>query len=269
MLINGGVYPNGYESSDGQGPQEPNNLGEVVHRLSWPQPDLSSTVSDHEFREYTNAISDASNETDVKASIIPLFLRATDSKTAKEDILFNNLTSPADSLKGLLKKAKPDYYYGSPPRQADPDVRETLSRYIVPSSSKASKKLPIAPNFFIEVRGPTAKPEIAQRQAWYDGVIGARAMHSLHSYNRSEPVYDNKIHTLSAVYDAKKGELHIYGHSIAQPNGKTEFYTFEVGSWTMATDRDSYVQGLTALKNAEEWTEDVREKAIEDANRRK
>jgi hypothetical protein len=86
----------------------------------------------------------------------------------KKKILFNNLSSPADSLKdNLLKKAKPNYYYGSPPEKANANVRKTLSRHIVPSSSRASKKLPM--NFFIEVTGPTgptANPEIAQRQAW-------------------------------------------------------------------------------------------------------
>jgi hypothetical protein len=36
----------------------------------------------------------------------------------------------------------------------------------------------------------------------------------------------------------------------------------------MTTDKDSYVplRGLTALKNAEEWTKEVREAAIEGAN---
>ncbi|KAN0085227.1 hypothetical protein V8E54_001694 [Elaphomyces granulatus] len=55
------------------------------------------------------------------------------------------------------------------------------------------------------------------------------------------------------------------------PNGpktRLESHTFEVGSWTMTTDKDSYVplRGLTALKNAEEWTKEVREAAIEGAN---
>ncbi|KAN0070476.1 hypothetical protein V8E54_011345 [Elaphomyces granulatus] len=127
MLIQGRIYPNGYEYSDGQRPQEPNNLDEVVQRLSQPQPALESTVSNRKFQEYFNANLDASNETD----------------------------------------AKPNYYYGSPPEKANANVRKTLSRHIVPSSSRASRKLPM--NFFIEVTGPTgptANPEIAQRQAW-------------------------------------------------------------------------------------------------------
>jgi hypothetical protein len=144
MLINGGVYPNGYEYA-----KKPNNLDEVVQRLSQPQPALSSTISDHDFREYNNGNSCALNEAGVKASVISLFLRATgSSNTTQKSVLFNNITSPADSLKEEdLKKAKPDYYYGSWPGKANANVRKTLSRHIVPSSST---NLPIAPNFFIE-----------------------------------------------------------------------------------------------------------------------
>jgi hypothetical protein len=267
MLVDGGVYPNGYEYSDGQLPQEPNNLDEVVQRLSQPQPALSSTVSDRKFIDKNLG---ASTQDDVKALVISLFLGDTgSSNTAQKNVLFNNLTSPADSLKEEdLKKAKPDYYYGSRPEQANANVRKTLSRHIVPSSST---NLPIAPNFFIEVRGPKGRLEVAQRQAWYDGVIGARAMHSLLSYNNlKEPIYDNNIYTLSAVYDSKEGEIYIYGHSMAQPNtGETrpKSYTFKLGSWIMKTDKDSYVRGLTALKNAEEWAKEVREAAIKDANK--
>ena len=57
MLIDGGVYPLHYKYMHPDGPQKPNNLDEVVQRLSQPQPAISSTVSDHEFREYNEAIS--------------------------------------------------------------------------------------------------------------------------------------------------------------------------------------------------------------------
>jgi len=73
MLIQGRIYPNGYEYSDGQRPQEPNNLDEVVQRLSQPQPALESTVSNRKFQEYFNANLDASNETDVKDSVFIIF----------------------------------------------------------------------------------------------------------------------------------------------------------------------------------------------------
>jgi hypothetical protein len=265
MLIDGGVYPLHYKYMHPDGPQKPNNLDEVVQRLSQPQPAISSTVSDHEFREYTEAISYDSNDDAVKASVIPMFLRAIGSSDiAQKNVRFNNLTSPADSLKEEdLEKAKSDFYYGCQPEQANANVRKTLSRHIVPSSLT---NLPIAPNFFIEVIEQRGFFEV-ERQAWYNGVIGARAMHSLHSYNR-EPVYDNKIYTLTAIYDSR-GSLSVYGHSMAQPNGpetRPESYTFTVGSWRMITDKDSYVQGLTVLKNAEEWTKGVRDAAIEGAN---
>ncbi|OXV07462.1 hypothetical protein Egran_04773, partial [Elaphomyces granulatus] len=117
MLVDGGVYPTYYKYMDPDGPQKPNNLDEVVQRLSQPQPAISSTVSDHDFREYANAIWYA-------FPILP-----------KKNVLFNNLTSPADSLKEEdLGKAKSDFYYGCQPEQVNANVRKTLSRHIVPSS---------------------------------------------------------------------------------------------------------------------------------------
>ena len=136
MLMDGGVYPVYYKYMHPDGPQKPNNLDEVIQRLSQPQPAISSTVSDHEFQEYTEAISYASNDDAVKASVIPMFLRAIGSSDiAQKNVRFNNLTSPADSLKGEdLEKAKSDFYYGCQPEQVNANVRKTLSRHIVPSS---------------------------------------------------------------------------------------------------------------------------------------
>ena len=136
MLIDGGVYPIYYKYMDPDGPQKPNNLDEVVQRLSQPQPAISSTVSDHDFREYANAIWHACKDNAVKASVIPMFLRAIGSSDiAQKNVLFNNLTSPADSLKEEdLGKAKSDFYYGCQPEQVNANVRKTLSRHIVPSS---------------------------------------------------------------------------------------------------------------------------------------
>jgi hypothetical protein len=267
ILIDGGVYPDCYKYPNSRRPQRSNNLNEVVAILSQPQPTLSSsTVSDDDFQEYREANTYASKEDAVKASVITMFLRAIGSSdTAQKNVRFNNLASPADSIKEEdLKKAKPDYYYGSPPEQANANVRKKLSRHIVPSSST---DLPIAPNFFIEVKGPSGSAIVGRRQAWYDGVIGARAMHCLRSYKR-ELVYGNDIDTLSALYHSGMGTLEIYGHSIAGPNGprtRPEFYTFMVGSWAM-TNKKSYIQALIALRNAEEWTKKVRDAAIEGAN---
>ncbi|KAL4877490.1 hypothetical protein BJY04DRAFT_222047 [Aspergillus karnatakaensis] len=42
--------------------------------------------------------------------------------------------------------------------------------------------LPIAPNFFTEATGFGAHPEMTDRQACYNGALGASAMHALQSY---------------------------------------------------------------------------------------
>jgi hypothetical protein len=42
--------------------------------------------------------------------------------------------------------------------------------------------VPIELNFFLEVKRPDGNAAVAWRQAYYDGVYGARAMHALQNY---------------------------------------------------------------------------------------
>jgi hypothetical protein len=173
MLIDGGIYPKHYKYMDPDGPQKPNNLDEVVQRLSQPQPAISSTVLDHEFREYTKAIPYASKDNAVKASVIPMFLRAIGSSDiVQKNVRFNNLTSPADSLKEEdLGKAKSDFYYGCQPEQVNANVRKTLSRHIVPSSLT---NLPIAPNFFMNPGRGSGRRTSATGEKVHDSRSGTR-----------------------------------------------------------------------------------------------
>jgi hypothetical protein len=39
--------------------------------------------------------------------------------------------------------------------------------------------LPIAPSFFVTVKGPDGSAAVAKRQASYDGALGVRGTHSL------------------------------------------------------------------------------------------
>src|SRR2546429_4549025 len=55
-LIDGGVYPEGYEYPDVRAPPQPDNWEEVNRRLSQPRPSLSpSRFSDEEFRKFKRA----------------------------------------------------------------------------------------------------------------------------------------------------------------------------------------------------------------------
>ncbi|EJT68029.1 hypothetical protein GGTG_14392 [Gaeumannomyces tritici R3-111a-1] len=93
-----------------------------------------------------------------------------------------------------LAPAKPDIYYGAPPKDLDPSIRNELGDYIIPSTMENK---PLVPNFFTEIKGPDGSAAVMQRQARYNGAIGARGIHSLYNYGNNEPVYDGKPYTFS------------------------------------------------------------------------
>ena len=67
--------------------------------------------------------------------------------------------------------------------------------------------VPVAPNLFLEAKGPGGAAHVARRQACLDGAYGARAMHSLQSYGKEEPVYDGDAYTYSSTYHAHLASL--------------------------------------------------------------
>ena len=82
----------------------------------------------------------------------------------------------------------------------------------------------MAPNFFLEVKGPDGNAAVATRQARYDGAIGSRAMHSLQNYGREEPQYDGKAYTFSSAYH--NGLLQLFVHHVTAPTttgGRPEY----------------------------------------------
>lgn len=85
------------------------------------------------------------------------------------DMPFNNL----QRFDSELSVPQPDKYYGARPDQIDERVRNDLDQGIIPSTSKQH---PAGPNSFLEGKGASGRPDVAQRQAMYDGAVGARAM---------------------------------------------------------------------------------------------
>lgn len=66
--------------------------------------------------------------------------------------------------------------HGARPEQLDRRIRIELSDQIVLSTQH---DLPIAPNFFLAVKGLDGLVLVAKRQACYDGVLGVRGMQLL------------------------------------------------------------------------------------------
>ncbi|KAL8387196.1 hypothetical protein RB595_010087 [Gaeumannomyces hyphopodioides] len=239
----------------------------ITEALAVPRPSLSpSKFSDGAFEEFENANLEAKDEEAVKANVIPTI---TGSRHANHpcarDTVFGNLDPLTD---GSIARAKPDLYYGAHPEDLDRSIRDELSHHIVPSTTEDK---PLAPNFFTELKGPDGSAAVMQRQARYDGAIGARGIHSLQNYGNDEPVYDGRPYTFSSTYHGGTGTLQLYTHYMTEPDtpgGRPEYHMTQVDAFAMTAKREAFVQGATAFRNARDLAKQYRDSFIRAANER-
>ncbi|KAH6889926.1 hypothetical protein B0T10DRAFT_572089 [Thelonectria olida] len=228
-----------------------------VHPIySSKEPDFEDT-----FRE-SNAR--AKNENDVKADVIPTISgpRQAHHLLARNTV-FGNLEPLTD---GTLAPANPDIYYGAYPDELDRSIRDELSGHIIPSTMEDK---PMAPNFFLEVKGPDGSAAVATRQARYDGAIASRGIHSLQNYSREEPQYDGRAYTYSSTY--QDGTLKLYAHHVAAPTtegGRPEYHMTKIRGFDMTDTRETFVQGATAFRNVRDLAKRHRDGFIQAANAR-
>jgi hypothetical protein len=264
-LIDHGVYPYAYEYPNGRVPTKPSNWTEINQRLAQPRPSLSpSRFSEKEFKEFIRADAHAFKEKQVINSVIPIMEgKVGDGKCVTGDIPFNNLDHLTD---GTIAPAKPDLFYGARPEQLDRRVRTELSSRIIPSTQN---DLPMAPNFFLEAKGPDGSLAVAGRQACYDSALGARGIQSLQSYGESEPVYDNNAYTIASIYHG--GTLKLYtSHPLQprEPGSEPEYYMNQLRGWLLTDNLETFRQGANAYRNSKDWAKEKRDKFIEAANGR-
>ncbi|KAI0163838.1 hypothetical protein GGR57DRAFT_451577 [Xylariaceae sp. FL1272] len=153
---------------------------------------------------------------------------------------------------------------GARPEQLDQRVREELSGHIVPSTQH---DLPIVPNFFLAVKGPDGSLAVAERQACYDGALGARGIYSLQRYGDAKPVPDNRAYTITCTYHG--GQLKMYtSHLIpaACPGGPYEYIMTQIDSWSLTGNANMFRAGTAAYRNARDWAKWQRDEAITRAN---
>lgn len=259
-----GIYPNFYEFPDGQIPGMPENWGDINERLARRRPSLSpSSFSNEDFRRFQRAEAQASKEQPVTTHVIPTIEGDFNGHgCASGGYPFTNLAPLTD---GTLAAAKPDYLYGARPKQLDQQVREELAKQIIPSTQR---DLPMAPNFFLEAKGPDGTPAAAERQACYDGAIGARGMHALQSYQQ-EPGYDNNAYTITATYAART--LTLYTTHLTKPRNPScspEYIMTQVDAWAMTSNVRTFREGASAYRNARDWSKEKRDELLRSANER-
>ncbi|KAF2195611.1 hypothetical protein K469DRAFT_722769 [Zopfia rhizophila CBS 207.26] len=222
-MVDYDVYLDEYEFPDGSVPAKPNH---------W-----------EEFRKLKRADAHAAKEKQVSESVIPIIEgKIRDAKCRSGGIPFTNLEPLTDgTLK--FKSGNPDVYY----------VRDELSSKIIPSTQH---DLPMAPNFFLAAKGPDRSAAVAKRQACYNGALGARGMHSLLSYKKDEPVYNNNAYAITSTYH--DGTLKMYTSHVAQPRspgGRPQYHMTQLRFFAITDTRDTCAAGLQAneaIKQANE-----------------
>ncbi|KAF5019180.1 hypothetical protein F66182_8830 [Fusarium sp. NRRL 66182] len=262
-LIDHGIYPDKYVYPDGRRPLKPGNLQEIREILRQRRRSLSPSIFPEEkFEAFQDADAHASKESQIIADVIPTIEGDIhDRKCVGRQIPFTRLDPLTD---GTLVPGNPDLYYGSRPEQLDRAVRKGLEGEIVPSTQL---DLPIAPNFFLAVKGPDGSLSVASRQACYDGALGARGILSLQSYGHSEEQLDNNAYTLTSIYHGGQLKIHTT-HAIppSTPNGKPEYVMTLVKAWVLTSDMDAFREGVAAFRNGRDWAMQQRDDVIKQAN---
>lgn len=261
-LIDRGIYPDGYRQPNGSRPPKPENINEIREVLARPRASLSpSAFSETAFEDFQDSNCQAKAESKAMANVIPVIAGSKDKQyESMGDILFNHL-KPIDPD---LSSPKPDIYYGAKPAQIEPRVRRDLGRYVIPSNRT---NLPAAPNFFLEGKSASGRPDVAQNQALYDGVIGARGIFEIQNYGKPTRVYDGNAYTMAATYS--DGQLKMYATHPRQSTSaadEPEYYMTQLRAYAMTDTSDSFRQGAAAFRNARELMEEQRNRFIADAN---
>ncbi|KAF2995330.1 hypothetical protein E8E13_001346 [Curvularia kusanoi] len=265
VLIDNGIYPQGYRYSDGRVPPKPDNWDQFGQMLARPRPSLSpSRFGDAEFDDLVQADADAGKEQQVCESVLPYIEgRVADARCRSGGVPFSNLEDLTDRP---LTKGKPDVFYGARPEQLDRGVRDALSGHIIPSTQD---DLLMLPNFYTEVKGPDGSLAVAGRQACYNGALGARGMHSLHTCGQAESTYDSNAYTITNTYHG--GTFKIYTSHIEPPRtagGRPETYMHQLNGYNLTGNIGNFRAGAAAYRNARDYAKMERDSAILQANER-
>ncbi|KAL3477693.1 hypothetical protein BJX99DRAFT_123468 [Aspergillus californicus] len=269
-LIDHKIYPAGHGYRETQNLNKPDNMEDIKDRMTGHRPSLTpSRFNDTDYARFMGEYFEATTEQDVRAGVLPFLQGNTNtSNYAGRDVLFNNLAPLTD---GTLSLAKPDMYHGTRPDKLSREVRQDIGELIIPSNNDS---FPIAPNFFLEVKGEDGKASVAKRQACYNGALGARGMQALRSYqptNKSphtvEPVYDNNAHTITSTY--AHGQVKLWTSHLAEPitpGGRPENFMTPLGSYEITHGIEQFREGAAAFRNAQDWARESRDGAIVQAN---
>lgn len=151
---------------------KPDNLKEIRQLLSRRRPSLDANrFTEVDFDMFHMRMIEGMSKGDVTQKLIPLLEGNSHTVIANSrGNLFTNMRSMTD---GLTPMPLPDFWDGVPATAVETPVKDALGNYIIPTES--GDRVPIVPNFFLEVKRAGSSVAVVDRQALNDGVYGARA----------------------------------------------------------------------------------------------
>ncbi|TWU72926.1 hypothetical protein ED733_000706 [Metarhizium rileyi] len=264
-LIDYKIYPEGYEVGNGLPTIKPSNLDSIQEALRANRASLSpSQFTQEAFQDFKSKNTRIIFESDVMTTILPIICG--DSRIhSQQNVLFTEL-EPITSTKAV--KPKPDLFDGAFLEEINKDVRDdpALRPKIIPTKHHS---LPVASNFFMEVKGPDGNASVAQRQACYDGAYGARAMHALQNHGKAQLEYDENAYAYSSTYHPATGTLQLYAHHVIGPadtGGRPGYHMTQLDTWGMTGNIDTFRHGATAFRNTRDLARRHRDHFIKAAN---
>ncbi|KAJ6784306.1 hypothetical protein PWT90_04255 [Aphanocladium album] len=116
----------------------------------------------------------------------------------------------------------------------------------------ATASLP--PNFFLQTNEEGASWSAATQEASYGGAFGAKNIHNLQSYGKSDAPYDNNAYAITSVYYG--GQLEMYTSHPVPPvlsKGQPGIAMTQLGAWNLIGDVEEFRMGAAAYRNARDW----------------
>ncbi len=240
----------------------PANFEQLRERLRQPRASLTSShFSDDEFEAFLDKVENARDENRVMSDVFPA-IKGVHTYPSTQNRPCRNWKPLSD---GKLVIPQPDFFDGVRKGSKYKQIREVLDTLIVPS---AVHDCPFLPNFFGEAKGPKGSPDVAIRQACYDGFFGTRAMHHLRAYGRKE-TYDHKAYTFTFTYYS--GFLEIYAHHMSEPDEmdtQPHYHMSRLGAWALQGSNERFVEGATAFRNLRDLAREIREEFLASADAR-
>ncbi|KAI9899448.1 hypothetical protein N3K66_005909 [Trichothecium roseum] len=266
---------------------EPDNLAELREALKKRRPSVSSSLTAKDYHAFVKSNDSVLTEQAVALRVMPKILGPDAAGYhCAEDLAMDGL---ARVVQGT-PVPRPDYFDGVPYADVDPRIIAELKGSIVPMTHVDSIKCPLAPNFFLEIKGPKGgDPVILRRQICHYGSFGIRAMHALETVGRGQPAAadddddDGRAtipHVFTATYYSETAHLVIYCHYMSAPTtaatsaedgvvgqGNPAYHMKLLKQYHLSDDFETFVQGVTALRNVRSMAKDVRDRLVEAANR--